>query len=124
MELCVGAWRTVLKGIITTTPSNRSRYRAYNLDRVPPLVKADQLCTGWLVPSSLAEANDLSRLFDEFRLGLNESAGVKVIINPLRTVGHRPKRIKLHARAPPKGVEKHCLPLAPWGHFVGKGLTL
>jgi hypothetical protein len=40
--------------------------------------------------------------------------------NPLRTAGHRPKRIKLHAKAPPKGVEKHCLPLAPWGHFVGK----
>jgi hypothetical protein len=30
-------------------------------------------------------------------------------------VGHRPKRIKLRAKAPPKGVEKHCLPLAPWG---------
>jgi hypothetical protein len=39
-------------------------------------------------------------------------------INPLTTVGHRPKRIKLHAKAPPKGVEKHCLPLAPWGHFA------
>jgi hypothetical protein len=43
-------------------------------------------------------------------------------VNPLRTVGYRPKRIKLLANAPPKGVEKHCLPLAPWGHFVGKGL--
>jgi hypothetical protein len=35
---------------------------------------------------------------------------------------NRPKRAKLHAKAPPKGVEKHCLPLAPWGHFVGNGL--
>jgi hypothetical protein len=38
-------------------------------------------------------------------------------------VGHRPKRAKLQRKAPPKGVEKHCLPLAPWGHFVGKGLN-
>jgi hypothetical protein len=47
-----------------------------------------------------------------------------VLFNPLRTVGHRPKRAKLQHKAPPKGVEKHYLPLAPWGHFVGKGLTL
>jgi hypothetical protein len=37
--------------------------------------------------------------------------------NPLRTVGHRPKRIKLHAKAPPKGVEKTLPPFGPMGPF-------
>ncbi len=37
---------------------------------------------------------------------------VRMTVNPLRTVGHRPRRIKLQHKAPSKGVKKHCLLLS------------